>query len=140
VAPVYLVILLLGLNLALWLYFYRRFRTSFSPAAILAEIRGEMDGLITEINRTTARCLDLLKAEEERVEHRCTPSPPAAPLPPQPAPPPPPAPPPAPPPTPQPPKSTRDQALELHHAGVPLEEIAQKLHISLVEVQLYTSL
>ncbi len=48
-------------NIALWLYFFRKYRTRFSPEHILRDIRVEVDKLITEISREADRDISLLE-------------------------------------------------------------------------------
>ncbi|AEE16576.1 hypothetical protein [Treponema brennaborense] len=66
------------INVALWLFFFVRFKKRFSPAKILEEIKVEVDKLIIEISRETDRDITLIDARIKGLKalieeaNRCT--------------------------------------------------------------------
>ena len=52
----------LVINLVLWLVFFYKFKTTYSPERVLKSIRVEVDKLFTEIMRTTEEDVTLIEA------------------------------------------------------------------------------
>ena len=51
------------LNLILWLFFYFKFKKTYSPKKVLENIASEVDKLLIEINNTTDRDLSLIESK-----------------------------------------------------------------------------
>ena len=49
------VVVFILLNLILWLFFYFKFKKTYSPKKVLENIASEVDKLLIEINNTTDR-------------------------------------------------------------------------------------
>ncbi len=62
---VVLLIIITLINLALWIVFFLRLRRTFSPQALLTDIKNEVDKLLIEINKTA---LDDVTLMEERAK------------------------------------------------------------------------
>lgn len=147
-----LALALFALNIALWAYFFFRFKKQAAPESVLFSIRNEVDKLVREISREvnnditliddkrsdlraiideaarfiTLSDVELRKREREQSAFASLRN--AAPEPlviiktPEPV---------------RPKKSDREQTLELYAAGLSCEAIAKKLAISITEVQLF---
>ncbi|MBO7485197.1 MAG: hypothetical protein J6T84_03980 [Spirochaetaceae bacterium] len=64
-APLVLSVLILIINVGLWLFFYIKFKTEFSSAKVLENIRREVDKLLIEIQRETENTTLLIEARIE---------------------------------------------------------------------------
>ena len=64
-APLVLSVLILIINVGLWLFFYIKFKTEFSSAKVLENIRLEVDKLLKEIQRETENTILLIEARIE---------------------------------------------------------------------------
>ena len=64
-APLVLSVLILIINVGLWLFFYIKFKTEFSSAKVLENIRREVDKLLIEIQRETENTILLIEARIE---------------------------------------------------------------------------
>ncbi len=64
-APLVLSVLILIINVGLWLFFYIKFKTEFSSAKVLENIRLEVDKLLIEIQRETENTILLIEARIE---------------------------------------------------------------------------
>ena len=64
-APLVLSVLILIINVGLWLFLYIKFKTEFSSAKVLENIRLEVDKLLIEIQRETENTILLIEARIE---------------------------------------------------------------------------
>ncbi len=64
---VVLLIIISLINIALWFVFFLRLKRSFSPQALLSDIKNEVEKLIIEINKTTLDDVTLLEERSKNL-------------------------------------------------------------------------